>query len=296
MRAKLTNTRSTGKTIVVLLISLSLVLDGCRNTRLPNPTTSTRPTTLNRTDNLALGNPSGAAGNDPDNYLISRPQYTLSYSRSRGIANWVSWHLSNARKGNAQRTDAFRPDPLIPSGWYAARTSDYTNSGFDRGHLCPSDDRDSSPEDNAATFFLTNIVPQAPRHNREVWKNLEDYERQLMSNGNEVYIIAGVSGSGGTGQNGPATSIAGGKLTVPATLWKILVVVPVGSDATFQLTENTRVIAVNIPNTQTAADKPWRAYLTSVDQLEILTGYDFLSNVSVDIQRIIENRIDGGNS
>ena len=294
MRAKSIQTLSMGKRIILLLVSLSLVLDGCRNLRLPNPTT--QPATLSRADNLALGNPSEAAGNDPDNYLISRPQYTLSYSRSRGIANWVSWHLGTARKGNAQRTDAFRPDPLIPAGWYAARTSDYTNSGFDRGHLCPSDDRDSSPEDNAATFFLSNIVPQAPRHNREVWKSLEDYERQLMSNGNEVYIIAGTSGSGGIGQNGPATTIADGRLTVPATLWKILVVIPVNSDATFQLTENTRVIAVSIPNNQTAADKPWRAYLTSVDQLETLTGYDFLSNVSVDIQRIIEMRVDGGNS
>ena len=296
MGAKSIYTRITSKTIVVLFVTLSLVLDGCRNARVPNPITSNQPTTLNRTDNLALGNPSEAANNDPDNYLISRPQYTLSYSRNRGIANWVSWHLSTAWKGNSQRTDAFRPDPLIPTGWYAARTSDYTNSGFDRGHLCPSDDRDSTPEDNAATFFLSNIVPQAPRHNREVWKSLEDYERQLMSNGNEVYIIAGTSGSGGTGQNGPATSIANGKLTVPATLWKILVVVPASSDATFQINENTRVIAVNIPNNQTAADKPWRAYLTSVDQLETLTGYDFLSNVSTIVQRVIEMRIDGGNS
>lgn len=165
-----------------------------------------------------------------------------------------------------------------------------------RGHLCPSDDRDATPEDNAATFFLTNIVPQAPRHNRETWKNLEDYERQLMTGGSDVYIIAGTNGTGGTGQNGYATSLANGKLTVPATLWKILIVVPAGSDNTFQVTANTRIIAVTIPNAQSAADKPWRAYVTSVDALEQLTGYDFLSTVPIDVQRIIEARIDGGNS
>ena len=255
---------------IVLAAGLGLLINGCVTVR-PAATTTRYPE-LNRVDNLALGNPSGASTSDPDNYLISRPQYVLSYNRSRGIANWVSWRLSPSWKGDAKRNDNFRPDPDIPSGWYAARTSDYTNTGFDRGHLCPSDDRDATPEDNAATFLLTNIVPQAPRHNREVWKSVEDYERQLMSNGNDVYIIAGASGSGGTGQNGYATSLANGKLTVPATLWKIMILVPAGSDNTFQINENTRVIAINIPNDQSAADKPWRAYLTSVDELEKLTG------------------------
>ncbi|MBD2700948.1 DNA/RNA non-specific endonuclease [Spirosoma sp. BT702] len=276
------------KTFLVLLSFVGFMA-GCRVVK---PTLSTSQ--LNRNDNLALGNPSRASIQEPDNYLISRPQYILSYNRSRGIANWVSWCLNPSWKGDSRRTNDFKPDPAIPSGWYAVRTSDYTNTGFDRGHLCPSDDRDVTPEDNSATFLLTNIVPQAPRHNREVWKNLEDYERDLMLGGNDVYIIAGVSGTGGTGQNGYATTLANGKLTVPATLWKILIVVPTGSAATFQVTENTRLIAVNIPNEQSAADKSWRAYLTSVDNLETITGYDFLSNVPSDIQRIIEARVDGG--
>ncbi|GAB3945589.1 DNA/RNA non-specific endonuclease [Spirosoma harenae] len=280
--------------ILVLGIGLMALISSCATVRPTSPTTGTSSSQLNRSDNMALGNPSGASISDPDNYLLSRPQYILSYNRSRGIANWVSWHLNAASKGDSKRTDAFKPDPALPKGWYAARPSDYTNTGFDRGHLCPSDDRDATPEDNAATFLLTNIVPQAPRHNRETWKNLEDYERQLMSNGNDVYIIAGVNGTGGTGQNGYATSIADGKLTVPATLWKILIVIPTGYDAMFQVTENTRIIAVNIPNQQSAADKPWQAYITSIDEIEKLTGYDFLSNVSVDIQRIIEARMEVG--
>ncbi|GAB4022324.1 DNA/RNA non-specific endonuclease [Spirosoma koreense] len=278
---------------ILFVVSLGLLSNSCRTVK---PAIIGTSTILKRTDNLALGNPSGASAGDPENYLLSRPQYVLSYSRSRGIANWVSWHLSTAWKGDSKRTNDFRPDPLLPTNWYAVRTSDYTNTGFDRGHLCPSDDRDNTPDDNAATFLLTNIVPQAPRHNREVWKTLEDYERQLMSSGNDVYILAGASGTGGTGQNGFATTLANGKLTVPATLWKILVIVPTGTDDTFQLTADTRVIAVNIPNTQTAADKPWRAYLTSIDALESLTGYDFLSAVPVEIQQVLEARIDGGNS
>ncbi|WP_240163728.1 DNA/RNA non-specific endonuclease [Spirosoma taeanense] len=279
---------------LVYLAGLSVLLNGCL--RPVTPRTSTGSTQPTRDDNLALGNPSRATLNDPDNYLMAKSTYTLSYSRKRGIANWVSWHLSSAWKGDSPRTNEFRPDPTLPTGWYAAKTSDYTHTGFDRGHLCPSDDRDGSAEDNAATFLLTNIVPQAPRHNREVWKYLEEYERHLVANGNEVYVIAGTYGVGGTGQNGPASALAGGKLTVPASLWKIIVVLPTGSDDVSRISTNTRVIAVNIPNVQSAADKPWNAYVTSIDLLENQTGYDFLSNVSADVQRIIEARVDGGNS
>lgn len=283
---------------IVLAFSLGILLNGCLPTRIPKSTSpsssgSTEPT---RDDNLALGNPSGASVSDPNNYLMVKPEYVLSYNRGRGLANWVSWHLSSAWKGDSRRTNDFRPDATLPAGWYAAKPSDYTNTGFDRGHLCPSDDRDATPEENAATFLLTNIVPQAPRHNREIWKNLEEYERQLLTNGNEVYVIAGTWGAGGTGQNGYATTLASGRLTVPATLWKIIVVLPTGSDDAARISTDTRIIAVNIPNNQSATEKPWRAYVTSVDDLESLTSYNFLSNVPAGIQRIIEKRIDGDNS
>lgn len=285
------------KKTILFFLSISLFINGCRRPVLPQvnvpPTVSTEPS---RDDNLALGNPTANLPGGDDNFLIRRSTYTSSYNRQRANANWVSWHLSRAWKGNARRANEFRPDPLIPAGWAVIRTSDYTNTGFDRGHLCPSDDRDGSPEDNATTFFLSNIVPQSPRHNREVWRLLEEFERKLIDTGNEAYIIAGPAGTGGIGQNGAASSIANGKINVPALLWKIIVVLPVGTDDLNRINTNTRIIAVGIPNVPTAADKPWQAYLMSVDALEKLTGYDFLSNVPTDIQRVIEARIDGGNS
>lgn len=258
--------------------------------RTSTPANNTQPT---RDDNLAMGNPSGASINEPSNYLMVKPAFVLSYNRQRGIANWVSWHLSSAWKGDVRRGNDFRPDPTLPTDWFHVKTSDYTDTGFDRGHLCPSDDRDGSADDNSSTFLMTNIVPEAPRHNREVWKNLEDYCRQLVTGGNELYIIAGTDGTGGTGANGQESKLASGKLTVPKSLWKVIVVLPVGSNDASRVSTNTRIIAVNIPNRQTAADRPWSYYTTSVDELEKQTGYDFLSNVPSDIQRIIEVRIDG---
>ncbi|MCU0325547.1 MAG: DNA/RNA non-specific endonuclease [Spirosomaceae bacterium] len=268
---------------------LLLAVSSCKITLVPS--NNTNPT---RDDNMALGNPSGAGG-DEDNYLMNKTQFMLSYNNSRGTANWVSWHLSTAWKGATERTNNFRPDESLPSGWFRAVTSDYTDSGFDRGHLCPSDDRDGSFEDNNATFLMTNIVPQSPNNNRGLWADLEAYCRKVAEAGNELYIVAGVYGTGGSGSNGGRTkTLAKGKITVPESLWKVVVILPIGSNDISRINETTRVIAVNIPNKQSVDGTKWGEYRLSVDDLEDLTGYDFLSNVPKDIQRILERRKDDG--
>ncbi|MCS7004682.1 MAG: DNA/RNA non-specific endonuclease [Cytophagales bacterium] len=252
--------------------------------------------TPTRDDNIALGNPSNATTdtNNPNNYLVIKPQFALSYNNSKGIANWVSWHLSTAWKGSAARCDCFAADASLPSTFFRATSSHYTNTGFDRGHLCPSEDRDGSSDDNRATFNMTNIIPQAPNNNQITWKALEDYCRVLINSGNELYIIAGTYGQGGSGTNGNANTIANGQIVVPARLWKIVVVLPVGSNDISRINTSTRVIAVDMPNTQTVNSQPWGNYRTTVDAIEAATGYDFLSNVPASIQAVIESRVDNG--
>ncbi|RYD60898.1 MAG: DNA/RNA non-specific endonuclease, partial [Verrucomicrobiaceae bacterium] len=175
---------------------------------------------------------------------------------------------------------------------YQVRHDDYTLSGFDRGHLCPSDDRDSTAEENRTTFFMTNIVPQAPRHNRENWNLLEGYTRKLIADGNEAYVIAGTYGKGGIGDNGHVTTLADGKVTVPSALWKVIVVLPVGSDDLNRITAQTRVLAVFIPNTNAFGEKPWSDYRVSVDEIERLTRLDLLANVPDAVEREIESQAD----
>ena len=252
-------------------------------------------TVATRDDNLGMGNPSNANANEEDNYLMIKKQYVLSYNKSKSTANWSSWHLSTAWKGTTQRTDNFRPDETLPSSWYKVKTSDYTNSGFDRGHLCPSDDRDGSVEDNDETFLMTNIAPQAPNNNRGVWVDLENYSRKIAEAGNELYIVAGVYGKGGTGSNGGKTNLLdNGKIVVPASFWKVIIILPIGSNDVSRVDANTRVIAVNIPNNENVSGTKWGDYRLSIDDLEALTGYDFLSNLPIEIQKSLETRKDSG--
>ena len=277
------------------ILALALLLAACqRETVAPAPG-SPGVTAQNLPEHLTLGNPSGATTDlvQPANYLLLKPQYALSYHRDRGIPNWVSWHLDSDWRGSAARQDDFRPDDTLPTGWYQVQATSYTGSGFDRGHNCPSADRTSTVADNSATFFMTNMMPQAPRNNQQTWANLEDYCRTFLAAGNEVYVICGSYGRGGTGSNGFFTTLDQGRVTVPARCWKVVVVLPVGTDDANRVSSTTRVIAIDTPN-DNSISTTWGTYRTSVDAIEASTGYDILSAVPASVQQIVEARVDNG--
>jgi DNA/RNA endonuclease G (NUC1) len=247
---------------------------------------------------LAMGNPSGATASldQPNNYLMEKPEFSLSYNRDLGRPNWVSWHLSDEWIGSLIRVDTFRADPAVPPEWYRVQSFDFAGSGFDRGHMTPNADRDketSSPI-NQATFLMSNMVAQAPDNNQGPWAEFESYLRTLLP-ANEVYIVAGAYGSGGTGSNGAATTLANGHVTVPASTWKVGLVLPKGDDDILRVSCATRTIAVIMPNTQGIRNDPWENYLTNVDSVEALTGYDLLSNLPEAIQTCVEAGTNGNN-
>ena len=259
---------------------------------------------LNHSENtgLYLGNPSDAIASTSygSNYLMEKPQFTLSYNNEKYIPNWVAWHLETDDIGKADREDNFRPDDELPDGWYGIKKADYQYSkyGFDRGHVCPSADRTASAEDNSMTFLMTNMVPQAPDSNRVVWRLLEEYERDLALEGNELYIIAGVYGVGGTSGTGtwdyiPVKLKSGETINmeVPAYTWKVMVVLPEGSNDIDRISTDSTVIAVMIPNKQDVhEDATWETYKTSIDEIESLTGYDFFELLSDDVESVLEAR------
>jgi endonuclease G len=236
---------------------------------------------------LTMGNPSIAVTSTgaPTNYLMEKAQYAMSYHRDNGTPNWVSWHLASSWLGSTPRQDDFRADTTLPAGWYQVGASSYSGSGYDRGHMCPSGDRTATVADNSSTFLMTNMIPQAPDNNQQTWANLETYCRTLVGQGNELYIISGGQGTSGFINNG--------HVAVPTNTWKVIIVLPSGSNDVSRVTTSTRVIAVVMPN-QNGISTNWRNFRVSVDYVESITGYDFFSNVPDSIENVIEQTVDVG--
>lgn len=254
---------------------------------------------------LYFGNPSDSISDTSaaKNYLMEKPQFTISYNSETLNPNWVAWHLCRSDLGEADRADTFRPDTELPAGWYAVRKNDYkfTYYGFDRGHICPSADRTANTEDNSMTFLMTNMVPQAPDNNRIVWVALEKYEREVVLQGKEAYIFAGPYGKGGTGDKGyfeeiPVSLKDGTELSiiVPSHTWKILLFLPEG-EADFERvtsTDEVEVIAVCVPNEKGCGKNgSWQQYACSINYIEEITGYDFFELLDDEIEEALESRV-----
>ncbi|HEY3219498.1 MAG TPA: DNA/RNA non-specific endonuclease [Gemmatimonadales bacterium] len=239
-------------------------------------------------NNTEFGEPADA---DPaDDFIIRHLEYTTSYNRERGEPNWVSYEIDASHFGPEDRCDCFTADPGLPAEFPHFTTADYSGAGafagygIDRGHLARSFDRTSGSLDNAFTFYLSNILPQAADLNQGPWAVLENYlgDRARVDN-REVYVIAGGAGNRGTLKNE-------GKIVIPESLWKVALTVPrdhgLGDVHSYS---DVEVIAVIMPNVPGIRDASWEGYKTTVDAVEGLSGYDLLALLPDQVEIAVES-------
>jgi endonuclease G, mitochondrial len=104
----------------------------------------------------------------------------------------------------------------------------------------------------------------------------------------EVYVIAGVTGNKGTLKNL-------GHVVIPESTWKVAVIMPHGKGLADVMTpQDLTVIAVNMPNQAGIRNVDWHTYVTSVDAIEALTGYDSLADLPDDVENVVEAEVFSG--
>jgi endonuclease G len=210
----------------------------------------------------------------PSKDIVRHTYYTLSYNEDYEQANWVYYTLTDSMVLNSgeERGNNFRMDKLVTT--VSAKSSDYTKSGFDRGHLCPAGDMGFNPVAMEESFFMSNISPQAPDFNRGIWKELETTVRNWATKEHKLYVVTGPVFKDNKG------SIGKDKVLVPGYFFKIV----------YDPTDVQKMIAFVLPNEK--SDRPLSDFSVTVDKAEQLTGFDFFSQLPDDQENKLEANIE----
>lgn len=225
--------------------------------------------------------------------------YALEWDNTKRHANWVAFTFDTTTSAdNVKRTDAWSVDPKLPAEMQV-QESDHKNDGFDRGHLCASEDRVYLKEANDQTFYYSNISPQLNDFNGGFWRKLETRVQTWgRSTADGVYDKVYVTKGGTLNKllkNFKGTTVDGGTPTTDANGFTIhglacpeyyYMAVLSQKDDVFH------AIAFLVPHKEGMTENPssdeLKEYVVSVDKLEEETGIDFFCN----LPDVLENEVE----
>ena len=234
-----------------------------------------------------------------DDYGIT---YSVEWDNAKVANRWTCYQLHEGNTlSQTDRNDDFKKDDEVA---VSATLEDYRNSGFSRGHLCPSADRQCTVEQNKQTFFLTNMQPQWQKHNGGLWKNLEDLVRNYATNDSysdahcdTLYIVKAATITDKVTINDAevdgiyADRCIGGdghthELIVPKYFYMALLHYN-------KATDTYHAIALwTLHEDASVTNKNYGDYAISIDELEKRTGIDFFCNLPDDVEKTVEADID----
>ncbi len=151
--------------------------------------------------------------------ILYRKGYTTSYNQQTKTPNWVAWHLTDAHtRGSFQRKqEMFTEDEDIARDCRATN-SDYYNSRYDRGHMCPAGDNKWDKQAMTESFLFTNVCPQNHGLNKYEWNDLEILCREWAQKYGAIDIVCGPVFEA----RGDQKTIGRNKVWVPDAFFKVI--------------------------------------------------------------------------
>lgn len=209
---------------------------------------------------------------------LDNPSYSVGYDNEFKNPAWVAFRFREPRNGKFEHIKRPDADWQVDDRTSAAvRGSDYSNSGYDRGHMAPSFGimKSHGPEAQRDTYKMTNIVPQTPELNRHSWKRLEhDIANDWLKKNKELWMISGPI----YGDN-PAQLESG--VRIPESTYMIVLDEHRGKP---------RALSFIIPqNVDKKAD--YRQFLTSVDEVEEKAKIDFFHELDDEEETALESHV-----
>lgn len=219
-------------------------------------------------------------------------------------SNWVAFYYDAVTAAdNVSRTDAWAVDTALPSSMQVTEDN-HKSDGFDKGHLCASEDRSYCREANQQTFLYSNISPQLNAFNGGFWQSLESRVRiwgRSCANGtyDKVYIVKGGTmnsllvnyKSNKKAQDGqyPTTTAEGKTIKGLACPKYYFMAILAEKNDSYQaigfFVEHREDLTMNPKSDEL------KKYAVSIDDLEKKTGIDFFCNLLDDIEDEVEAKL-----
>lgn len=203
--------------------------------------------------------------------VLRRTAYTVSYNSDTRLPNWVAWELTadhcDGEHGRGGLKFAEDDEVAEPR----ATDADYYNSGYDRGHMCPSADCKWSAEAQRQSFLFTNACPQNHGLNAGDWNEMEAQCRRWAQEYGRVYIACGPILYGGRRK-----TIGKNKVVVPEAFFKVV------------LCLEGEPKAIGFVYKNMSGDRPKSSYVNTVDEVERITGLDFFTALPDDVENKVE--------
>lgn len=205
--------------------------------------------------------------------------FMLGYSDLRGNPLWVSYKVNTVtpRAKHLSRPQHFSKDwrTLNP-----VTHEDYLHSGYDRGHMAPNYaiSRLYGKQAQLDTFLMSNITPQRPKLNQKLWQRLEDVEINHFTHlGKDLWVYTGPIFKGKSKRLNNAWNVE-----IPDAFYKIY--------ARPTPYNTPKILAFLMPQT-VKGNEPLTRFLTTVDNIEKLTGLDFFADLEDPIENKLESTI-----
>lgn len=215
--------------------------------------------------------------------------YSVEWDYGKKSPRWSCFPMTNgSSKGGVGRNGPFEEDPDLPSSMRFSDTNYmFTGSGYDRGHMCASYDRQYSKEANHQTFYYTNMQPQRNAFNAGsnydgLWVQMENFVQnraKSLKDGDTIYVCKG----GTIDSESMILERIKGQLIVPKYFFMALL--EKNANGYKALAFWTEHLNHTVPNAHLAD------YAITIDALEEKTGIDFFCNLPDDTEDKVEKSL-----
>lgn len=208
-----------------------------------------------------------------NNIVVNHSAMSLCYDEEHEQAKWVVHIITpDIASGKHGRTNDFRVDPKVKT--QTAIKEDYWESGYDRGHLAPSADFKWSKKAISESYYYSNMSPQRPEMNREIWAELESAIREyVIEKKQKVYVV-----TGGILKKGLQKIGKKNKISIPEKFFKIVIDI-----------EGDTVSGIGFVVPNEMCEYPVMSYAVSIDSVEKITGINFFASLPDSLEEKIES-------